>query len=340
MPNKSAKAVAEFLEEYVFARYGCPVELVTDQGREFLGEVNQVLTRGLIIHRTTSAYRAQASGLVEHLNGVLGRALAATLDKGDLRTWERGLVDFLTGYRGLRHLSTGKSPHQLLMGRPMRLPWKFHAMPRLMIPDNLSGEEVERYMVCLNESLKVLHGSAREAMLKRQVQNLREYNSQKAVHDQGHAETFFPGDIVWVRNANPRRSKLQQLYSGPYYIHQMVGDYGRAAELSLDGKNFLVRSVEHLCHYHKNLRSAASMVRPLGEPDDVGASEVQAGIDVPFNWSSPMAPEARRQLEKLAADELERHNATMALVEEASVGFFPSGGVDAPALCAADGGVC
>lgn len=152
VPEKTAKRVAEFLEEYVFARYGCPVELVTDQGREFLGEVNQVLTRGVVIHRTTSAYRAQANGFVEHLNGVLGRALAATLDKGDLRTWERGLVDFLTGYRGLRHSSTGKSPHQLLMGRPTRLPWKFHAMPRLLIPDDLSGEEVELYMLCLNES--------------------------------------------------------------------------------------------------------------------------------------------------------------------------------------------
>lgn len=86
VPEKTAKAVADFLEEYVFARYGCPVELVTDQGREFLGEVNQVLTRVVVIHQTTSAYRAQANGLVEHLNGVLGRALSATLDKGDLRT--------------------------------------------------------------------------------------------------------------------------------------------------------------------------------------------------------------------------------------------------------------
>lgn len=32
VPEKTAKAVAEFLEEFIFARFGCPVELVTDQG--------------------------------------------------------------------------------------------------------------------------------------------------------------------------------------------------------------------------------------------------------------------------------------------------------------------
>lgn len=100
VPQKTAQAVAEFIEEHIFARFGYRIEIVTDQGREFLGQVNQTLTKGLVIHRTTSAYRAQANGLVEHLNGVLGRSLAATLEQGDLHTWERGLRDFLTGYRG------------------------------------------------------------------------------------------------------------------------------------------------------------------------------------------------------------------------------------------------
>lgn len=78
--------------------FGCPLELVFDQGREFLGEVNDLLTRGRVIHRTTSAYRAQANGMIEHLNGALGRALIATLEQEDRRTWERGLFDFLTSY--------------------------------------------------------------------------------------------------------------------------------------------------------------------------------------------------------------------------------------------------
>lgn len=167
VPKKTAAAVAQFIEEHLFSLFGCPVELVTDQGRKFLGEVNQLLTRGRVIHRTTSAYRPQANGMIEHLNSLLGKALVATLANGDLRTWEAGLLDFLTGYQGFRHSSTGQSPHQMLMGRPMRMPWKFHAMPRLLIPDT-SGDDLSKHMVCLAESLKILHNTARKAILKRQ----------------------------------------------------------------------------------------------------------------------------------------------------------------------------
>lgn len=163
---------------------------------------------------------ATHSGFVEHLNGVLGRSLAAMLEQGELHTWERGLRDFLMGYRGLCHASTGKSPHQMLMFRPVRLPWKYHAMPRLAIPDNQPGEIVEQHMLKLGKSLKVLHESARVAMLKKQVRNLKEYNTQKAFHEHGHLMEFDVGDM----NVNPRKNKLHQMFGGLYYIHKLLGN--------------------------------------------------------------------------------------------------------------------
>lgn len=93
--------------------------MITDRGMEFLGEVNQCLVRGRVVHRTTSAYRPQANGLVESMNKHLVRALRAALEGHDLASWEGGLLDFVTSCRGFRHASTGKSPHKLVMGRPM-----------------------------------------------------------------------------------------------------------------------------------------------------------------------------------------------------------------------------
>lgn len=136
---------------------------MTDRGTEFLGAVNEYLKRGRIIHRTTSAYRPQANGLVESMNKHLVRALRAAMDGHDLTTWEAGLTDFLTNYRGFRHSSTGRSPHELIMGQPMRLPWRFHALPRHVLPDSGDAEDLGRHMTCLLASLAALwDGSAGE----------------------------------------------------------------------------------------------------------------------------------------------------------------------------------
>lgn len=97
--QKTAQNVARFIKEFI-SRFGCPREIVTDRGTEFLGEVNQCLTRGGIVHRTTSAYRPQTNGLVESTNKHLVRALRATMDGHDFASWEEGLLDFLTSYRG------------------------------------------------------------------------------------------------------------------------------------------------------------------------------------------------------------------------------------------------
>ena len=39
-----AASTAEFLYEYIWCRYGCPIELVSDQAGHFLGQVVESLT--------------------------------------------------------------------------------------------------------------------------------------------------------------------------------------------------------------------------------------------------------------------------------------------------------
>lgn len=127
-------------------------------------------------------------------------------------------------------------------------------MPRPLLPDD-SGEALSKHMICLAESLKLLQDSAREAILKRQVRNMREYNKRKAVVEHGHEETFFVGDMVWVKNANPRKNKLENSYDGPYYITKFV-EQNQVVELSMDGHKYIVRSVEHISQYHRTGRFA------------------------------------------------------------------------------------
>lgn len=83
---------------------------------------------------------------------------------------------------------------------------------------------------------------------------MREYNKRKAVVEHGHGETFYVGDMVWVKNSNPRKNKLVKHFDGPYYITKFIGDQQQAVELSMDGNRHIVRSVEHICQYHRTGR--------------------------------------------------------------------------------------
>lgn len=261
--------------------------------------MNQVLRRGRVIQRTTSAYRAQANGMIEHLNGVMGRPVVASLEHGDERTWERGLTDFLAGYRGLRHASTKKSPYQMLFAKPMRLPWRFQAMPRGPIPDNLDLEAVENHMVRTMESLRVLQEPARESILKQQVKNMRDFNTRRAVTEHGGANLFKRGDLVRVRNANLRKNKLCQQYLGPYYICRFIGSQRLAVELSMDGKKKIVRSIEHTCPYHTNVRPNKAETSRMGE---ARLQNRGAYPEEPYTWSVAVPPSIRRMLEELMGE--------------------------------------
>ena len=61
--DNSAKSVAKFLYKNIMTRFGCPVELISDQGGHFLNHVIEFLTKThMIMHKKSSTYHPQANG--------------------------------------------------------------------------------------------------------------------------------------------------------------------------------------------------------------------------------------------------------------------------------------
>lgn len=78
--DNKATSVAKFLYNNIMTRFGCPVELVSDQGVHILYKVIKLLTgKHMINHKGSSTYYPQANGLANSSNKILVKILKKTI---------------------------------------------------------------------------------------------------------------------------------------------------------------------------------------------------------------------------------------------------------------------
>ena len=83
LPSKSSKNAARALLEGVLSRYGALGEGLTDQGREFQGEFQTLLSQHEITHRLSSREHRESDGLAERMVQTMKRALRKCLLDGE-----------------------------------------------------------------------------------------------------------------------------------------------------------------------------------------------------------------------------------------------------------------
>ena len=128
----TATDCAKALLRHWVARFGVPVDITTDQGRQFSSTLWADLTRflGIKALRTTS-YHPQANGMVERVHRVLKERLMARSPSAS--DWMTNLPFVLLGIRTALRDDTGFSPAHLTYGGPLRLPGEFLA-PSPVLP--------------------------------------------------------------------------------------------------------------------------------------------------------------------------------------------------------------
>ena len=101
--------------ENLFCMFGYPVELVSDNGTQFISEETEnYLKFNNVIHRTTSPYWPSANGEVDRFNRTLKKTIDCFTAEG--KDWKEWLNSFLLDYRSSIHRATGKSPADVLFG--------------------------------------------------------------------------------------------------------------------------------------------------------------------------------------------------------------------------------
>ena len=134
--KNDAQTIACFLYEYVFTRYGLPIEIVSDIGTHFINEViHYLLDEFMVIHKKSAPYHPQANGQAESLNKIL--CIVLTKIVGNSRTnWELKLNSSLWAYRVAYKSAIGTTPFNMVFGLDAILPIEF-LIPTLRVTKEL-----------------------------------------------------------------------------------------------------------------------------------------------------------------------------------------------------------
>ena len=101
----------------LFAQFGLPETIVTDNGSCFVSEEFEAFLNGNgIKHITSAPYHPSSNGLAERAVQILKSGLKKVME-GDLDT---RIARVLFAYRLAPHSTTGVSPSELLLGRKPR----------------------------------------------------------------------------------------------------------------------------------------------------------------------------------------------------------------------------
>ena len=132
LTDNLAKKTADFLYEHIITRFGCPLELVSDQGTHFINELVKALTKTFHIkHRRATTYYPRCNGQAESTNKTLKRILTKMVQtrKG---SWDTHLLSALWAYRTAFKVSMKQTPFRLVYGQEAIVPFEF-MIPALKI---------------------------------------------------------------------------------------------------------------------------------------------------------------------------------------------------------------
>jgi len=122
LKNFRANTVAEVFVREVVSRHGVPIQVHTDQGRNFESRLFQEVMSLLGIRKTrTTPLHPQSDGQVERQHQTILNYLAKFISENQ-RDWDRWVPMFLLAYRSSKHEATGVTPAELYFGRDLRLP--------------------------------------------------------------------------------------------------------------------------------------------------------------------------------------------------------------------------
>ena len=212
--NKEAKHVADALIERHVCIFGCPLEILSDQGGEFVNRTWEELCKRLEINKKTTPPYNPNSNPVERFHRTLNAILRTFLDRED-PSWEYYLPMATLAYNSKVHSATGQTPFLVWMGREARLPLD------IIIPTpNQRFETVEEHV---QDTLRRFHFMFRQ--IKEQNEAIFRRNAR--LYSGNRHQDYKVGDRVFYYTGRKVKGKPQKItfsWLGPYRLEKKISD--------------------------------------------------------------------------------------------------------------------
>ncbi len=206
--NNSANTVARVVANQILPLWGAPIQIESDQGTHFTGQVMKQICQMLNIkQRFHVPYRPQSSGMVERANRTIKESISKQVAQHK-KQWIGALPTVLTILRATPSKATGISPFELMTGRVMKLP-----IDPEIAPANLGPLVVATQQSVLKQLRERLEGLHARAALKQQQSDLTndtQFNPTSEVK-------FSEGDMVMVR-VFVKQGAFTPRWHGPYEV--------------------------------------------------------------------------------------------------------------------------
>ncbi len=219
LADQTAEVVAKATIDNFVSRFGCPLQIHTDQGSNFTCSLFTAVCDLLEIAKTkTTPYRPCSNGQIERYNRTLLQAMRCHL-KGNVLNWDEDLPILTAAIRSHPKRHTGMTPNLMMLGREVRQPVDLVFNIKTSTPEK---EMPHPYVKNLKSRMNRVHTMARETIGTAQRYQKKHYDLHQ------NFNSFKQGDIVYKLNKSLQLGlsrKLQPIWRGPLLVVEALSPY-------------------------------------------------------------------------------------------------------------------
>ena len=217
LPDQTAEQVARVVVDQFIARFGSPLYIHSDQGRNFesdlFGSVCELLD--IVKTRTTPTHPA-SNGQVERYNTILLALIRCHID-GASDKWDEAVPLLAGAIRSMQNRHTGMTANMLMLGRAVRRPISLAYIFNELVPQSCPHEYVKELLKNFHEVHHLARDKLKTAM-----------KIQKQAYDTKIREAdFHVGDLVYRQNLLLKKGdsrKLAPPWVGPFLVVQQLSE--------------------------------------------------------------------------------------------------------------------